>query len=96
MSRRTRTLQLFATPEEMQSLVAQLAAGGLFIFAVGDGGLVAVDPMDVVDRQRLFVGEASFVPGSGHREPARHGLVMLDMPSRSNRLVVASRIPSPV
>lgn len=65
-------------------MVSALADSGLFVYAVEHGSLVAVDAVDVAGGQRLFVGEVESVAASGHREPARHGLVMIDMPTESD------------
>jgi hypothetical protein len=81
MSRRTRTLQFFATETEARDMVADVATGGLYLFKVEDDALGPLDPAVAVGGRRVFLGDAPSPAPSAHREPARDGLVILDMPS---------------
>jgi hypothetical protein len=96
MSRRTRTLQFFATPGEVREKLKQFRVDGLHVFEVVGGELQAVVTADDESaRNRLFIGEQVLVAADAFRQPARWGLVLLDPPAKESgelRMTVLSAV----
>ena len=86
MSRRTRTLQFFASPDEARALLARLSSSGLSLYEVVDGAcreVRLVGPEAEVPA-RLFIGAEPVSAADAHRQPALWGLVMFDTPILSD------------
>lgn len=82
MTRRTRKLQFFASTEEIGPILEACWSAGLFVYAVEDDRTRRLDVPVVGDAVlgRVLVGADDVVPDHAHRQPARYGLVVLDLP----------------
>lgn len=83
MTRRTRTLEFFASSEEARLFLRKAIEQGLYVFAVNDSRTVRFDadvPPSARDCNTLLIGETPDVGAEAHRQPARWGLVVFKPP----------------
>jgi len=78
MSRKTRTRQFFAVPDEIATALVELRSEG---FSIYGSDLRTTSPWAPgVSCRRVLIARADSLPSDAHREPARWGAVYLDPP----------------